>query len=82
MVGARKLNLIDNPATNENAYATIDARASYGPSDGRWEIAIYGHNLADEEYRIAAAPFASINGAVEEIFGAPRTYGGSFRLKF
>jgi iron complex outermembrane receptor protein len=81
-VGAHKLNLIDNPTTDESAYTTVDARASYGPSDKRWEVAIYSHNLTNEEYRIAAAPFVGTNGAVEEIFGAPRTYGGSFLVKF
>jgi iron complex outermembrane receptor protein len=81
-VGARKLNLIDNPATNETAYSTLDVRASYGPANGRWEVALYSQNLTNETYRIVGTPFVSTNGGVIEIFGPPRTFGGSFRIRF
>lgn len=81
-VGSRKLNLIDNPATNEDAYYALDARASYGASDGRWEVAIYSQNVTNQEYRIAATPFAGTNGGVINIFGPPRTVGGSFLIRF
>jgi iron complex outermembrane receptor protein len=81
-VGEHKLNLIDNPATDEAAHFTMDARLSYGFADRRWEIAAYARNLTDEQYRVAAAPFAGTNGAVIQIFAPPRTIGGSVRFNF
>lgn len=81
-VGAHKLSLIDNPATKENAYYTLDGRLSYAAVDGRWEVALYSQNLTNQQYRIAATPFASFDGSLIEVFGPPRTFGGSIRVRF
>jgi len=32
------------------AYDLFNARITYAPSDGNWDVSIYGKNLADEEY--------------------------------
>ena len=40
-------------ANNENpedSYGLLNARIAYAPTDGNWEFAIAGDNLADEEY--------------------------------
>jgi outer membrane receptor protein involved in Fe transport len=76
------LSLIDNPATHESAFYTLDGRLSYGASDGSWEVALYSQNLTDQQYRIVATPFASFDGSLIEVFGPPRTFGGSIRVRF
>ena len=81
-VGAHKLSLIDNPATDEPAHSTVDARLSYVFGDHHWEIAAYARNLTNERYRVAAASFVGTNGAVEQIYAPPRTVGGSVRVNF
>jgi iron complex outermembrane recepter protein len=81
-VGTHKLSLIDNPATRESAYYTLDGRLSYGAADGRWEVALYSQNLTNQQYRIIAAPFAGFDGSLIEVFGPPRTFGGSIRVRF
>ena len=81
-LGAHKLSLIDNPATNENAYYTLDGRLSYAAADGRWEVALYSRNLTNQQYRLVATPFASFDGSLIDVFGPPRTFGGSIRVRF
>ncbi len=81
-LGARKLNLIDNPATDETSYYTANARVSFGPDSGRWEVALFSQNVTNQIYRIVATPFAGFDGSVIEIYGPPRTFGGSVRVHF
>ncbi len=81
-LGTHKLSLIDNPATREPAYGTLDARISFAGADRHWEIAVYARNVTDKAYRVAGAPFAGTNGAVNEIYGPPRTFGATVRFSF
>lgn len=81
-VGSHKLNLIDDPATNEPSYYTLDARAEYSWANDRWGISLYSQNLTNQVYRIVATPFVSINGSLIDIYGPPRTYGASIRVRF
>ena len=34
----------------EDSYGILNARISYAPTDGNWELAIAGDNLTDEDY--------------------------------
>jgi iron complex outermembrane receptor protein len=77
----KKLNLIDNPATREPSYTVANLRVGYsGPGD-RWEVSLYGLNITDEHYRTVATPFVTFTGSVIEIYGPPRTYGASLRVR-
>ncbi len=77
-----KLNLIDYPATRQPAYALANARISFGPSAGPWEISVYAQNIFDKAYSVAAVPYQTTNGATVNIYGPPRLYGMSARLAF
>ena len=79
---SQKLNLIDYPATLQPSYALVNGRISVGPADKRWEAAIYVQNIADQGYRVAAAPFVTTNGAIIEIYGPPRLVGVSLMAQF
>lgn len=78
----RKLNLIDNPATRQDACTLANLRIGYAAPDDRWEVALYSQNVTDEEYRTVATPFVNFTGAVLELYGPPRTYGASLRMRF
>jgi len=80
--GDRKLNLIDNPGTDEKSYTVTDLRASYISAGDRWEAAIFVKNATDEKYRIVGTPFVNFTGSIIEIYGPPRTFGGSVRVRF
>lgn len=81
-VDDKKLNLIDHPATREDGFALVNARVSYGDAGGDWEVALYGRNLADEKYRVAAIPILGDAGTMLEVYGPPQTYGASLLIRF
>lgn len=59
------------------SYALTNARISWYPQSERWELAAWGRNLTDETYnRVNNRNFLQFD---RTIWGAPRTYGISFR---
>lgn len=78
----RKLNLIDNPGTYEKSYALTDLRADYQSAGDRWEAALFVKNVTGKQYRTVATPFVNFTGSIIEIYGPPRTFGGSIRVRF
>jgi iron complex outermembrane recepter protein len=52
---------------------------AYSPTAGRWEVALWGNNLTDEEYFDSV----SIGGTgIRGGWGRPRTYGIDFSYNF
>lgn len=66
-------------ANIEDSYGLWNGRLSYTPTSGTWSTSVWIKNAADELYRTNIIPFFG-----EEVsqFGAPRTYGVDFRLRF
>lgn len=54
-----------------DSYSLLGARISYAPSSNDWELALWGRNLADEEYN-------KVNN--DNFLGTPRTVWGDPRL--
>jgi iron complex outermembrane receptor protein len=81
-VGDRKLNLINHPATQGDAYTVGNLRAGWGSDDNRWEASLFVNNVTDEEYAVVASPLLLDTGAFIQIFGPPRTYGVSVRFNY
>jgi iron complex outermembrane receptor protein len=66
----------NDPAYLIESYSLVNARVSWQPLSERWELALWGRNLADEEYnRINSVNFL---GFPRTAWGEPRTYGVSF----
>ena len=65
----------NGPAYLIDSYGLIDARISWMPVSERWELALWGKNLADKEYN--AINNLSFLRVPRTIWGAPRTYGVS-----
>ena len=59
-----------------------NARIAYGAEDGSWEVAIFGDNLTDEEYRVYAFDSSLFAGVVAGVYGKPRTYGVTATFRF
>ena len=57
-------------------YTLVNARIAYTPSQGNWELALWGRNLADEEYRKTNSN--NFLGTPRTIWGDPRLYGLTF----
>jgi iron complex outermembrane receptor protein len=70
------------PVEKEDGYTVLNARIGYGAQDGRWEVALFGDNLTDEEYRVYAFDSSLFAGVVAGVYAKPRTYGihGIFRF--
>jgi iron complex outermembrane receptor protein len=64
----------NDPIVASGAHWLYDARATLGPADGPWEVAVWGENLSDEQYVVQGLNVASL-GFGNRIFNAPRTYG-------
>ena len=63
-------------------YDLINAQATLRTDDERWEFALWGKNLADEEYYTSVANFWNAFGTTMRYVGDPRTFGGSVRYNW
>ncbi len=73
---------LNQPALKEDAYTQINSRVSWSSADDSWELAVWGKNLADEEFRIYAFDLTADLGYVQEVYHAPRTFGVSVGYYF
>jgi len=64
-------------------YELFNARIELLSKEDDWEVALWGKNLADEEYSIHSASLADLGTATRsDIQGDPRTFGVSFTYNF
>lgn len=68
----------DNIA-EEPAYGLFDARVGLAPRQSKWQVSVWGKNLADKLYRVNIIHFFG-----EEVsqYAAPRTYGADISFSF
>lgn len=71
-------------ATNQlfekaDAYWVVNMRAAVASQDGKWEVAVWGKNLFDEEYLTYVN---NIGFFKLDIFGEQRTFGANIRYSF
>lgn len=67
----------NDPLAFADDYTVVNGRISLLRSDGGWEAAVWGRNLADEDYFQDVFPSQDL-GIQSGIAGAPRTWGVSF----
>lgn len=75
------------PALDPDAYTLIDLSAVYTSENDRWRFGLYGRNLTDEEYRVAAYNFVTpsqlgLDSAYSAFYGAPQTFMASFEVRY
>ncbi len=81
-----------DPSLQVDGYQLWNLRTSVGPDDGRWQVSLWGRNLANEAYYVEGAPqpvaaFISAGGTAAARgfigwYGAPRTYGVELTVKY
>lgn len=80
---AQFTNIVNDPLAKLPAYGLLSGRIGLGGvrvgSGGALDFSIWGENLTDEEYKVAA-----INLSVLTLsqFGDPKSYGAEVRLRF
>jgi iron complex outermembrane receptor protein len=83
----------NNPQSVQPAYALLNARAGVRQSSGKWELTLFGNNLANRGYCLAIGdqPLGATLGAVDAarhamvqrcVLGAPRTWNLRLRRRF
>ena len=70
-------------AASQDAYGLLRARASYAPTDSRFQFALFGENLTDETYFTNQILTGTTYGAeFVGSLGAPRTFGFEIAATF
>jgi iron complex outermembrane receptor protein len=67
----------NDPLTAADAHFLVNGRIALTPRSRRWEVALWGKNLGDEDF-VYSGFNVPILGIVNEIYNAPRTFGLSF----
>jgi iron complex outermembrane receptor protein len=73
-------DVFNGPNTQMEERTVLGAAATYEEPDGRWSATLYGTNLTDEVFRVAALPVAGLWNFTN--YGAPRQIGVSLNMKF
>lgn len=68
-----------SPELDIDSYGLLDARAGFGPSDGKWKLTGWVRNLTDEYYWTFAS---KTNDTFIRYTGRPRTYGVTLEVGF
>ncbi len=74
-------DVANNEAAAQDAFALVNARASYLLPSGDWELALWGKNLTDEEY-LEAGLVPEAFGPAIGVGGRPREWGGVVSYRF
>ncbi|MEQ8557122.1 MAG: TonB-dependent receptor [Henriciella sp.] len=68
--------------TDNDGYVLVGARAGVQSADGRWEFSIFGENITDENYNMAAFGVPEQTGTNAVYPGMPAMYGAELKVNF
>jgi iron complex outermembrane receptor protein len=73
-----------NALLDEDGYTLVDLGAVWNSPNGRWQAALYGRNLTNEEYKIGGYNFpgALFDDSVLAFYGPPRTFSASVSFRY
>ncbi|WP_197411123.1 TonB-dependent receptor [Novosphingobium sp. FSW06-99] len=77
-----------DPGKYQNGYVLANGRIAFGPRDEHWAIEVWSENLLNTNYTQVAfnSGFQNVptnsTGVLDAFLGAPRTFGGTFRIKY
>ena len=69
-----------DPLQTQDAFTLLNGSVGLTADDGRWEVQVWGRNLADEEY-LQGSFDSTLPGNINGYPGDPRTYGVTFRIR-
>lgn len=64
---------VPQPLVDQPSYTLVDASIVWSADDNRYQLALHGRNLTDEEYVVANYNFATVDGSVIGFYGNPLT---------
>ncbi len=75
------------PALDPDAYTLLNVSATWTSANDHWRVGLYGRNLTDEEYRVAAYNFVTpsqlgVDSAYSAFYGAPATFTASLEYRY
>ncbi|MEO1659159.1 MAG: TonB-dependent receptor [Pseudomonadota bacterium] len=75
------------PPLDPDAYTLLNLSAIWTSEDDHWRVGLYGRNLTDEEYEVAAYNFASpdplgVDSVYSAFYGAPATFTASVEYRY
>ena len=71
----------NNPLAQTDDYTLYNARISLSGNDDTWEVALWGKNLADEDY-LEQTFIVDFFGITGDLYNTPRTYGATATYNF
>ncbi|WP_306302041.1 TonB-dependent receptor [Brevundimonas abyssalis] len=62
----------------------MDLSVVWTTPDQRWQLALHGKNLTDEEYRTGGYNFpgALFDNSISAFYGPPRTWTAALQMRF
>ena len=76
-------SLDPRPVANQDDFTLYNASVGFGPTDGAWQLQVWGRNLGEQEYKKGGFPSVGYLGSSFNIYpGDPRTYGLTLRARF
>ncbi len=77
-----------DPGKYQNGYILTNVRLGFGPHNDRWSIEAWAENVFDTDYKQVAfdSGFQNVpttpTGVLDAFLGAPRTFGGTLRIRY
>lgn len=77
-----------DPGKYQTGYTLMNGRLAFGPKNDRWAVEAWVENMLNTNYKQVAfdSGFQNVptnaTGVLDAFLGAPRTFGGTFRVKF
>jgi iron complex outermembrane receptor protein len=78
----QNFNLIYTPVVREDAYGLANARLTYTSESRAWTASVWVKNLTDEKYRTYAFDTTAFFGAIENVPGPQRWFGGGVTYRW
>jgi iron complex outermembrane recepter protein len=78
----QNFNLIYTPVVREAAYGVTNARLTYTSEDHAWTASVWVKNLTDEKYRMYSFDTTAFFGAIENVPGPQRWFGGGVTYRW
>lgn len=75
-------DISNDPYTTQDGYWLENARVAYGFDNGRWEVAAFVRNLANQKYFLDEFDLTNPFGFIQGIEGMPRSVGVELNFRY